>query len=43
MSMQDKAGVGGGNSIKSTAYFYRCFFLTGYSSVNSSRSLSLIL
>lgn len=26
MSMQDKAGVGGGNSIKSTAYFYRCFF-----------------
>lgn len=26
VSMQDKAGVGGGNSIRSTAYFYRCFF-----------------
>ena len=43
MSTQDKAGVGGGNSVKSTAYFYCCFFKTGYSSVNLSRSLSVIL
>lgn len=26
VSMQDKAGVGGGNSVRSTAYFYRFFF-----------------
>lgn len=25
VSMQDKAGVGGGNSVRSTAYFYRFF------------------